>query len=405
MENNIVLPEDVIYLLDTLNKNGYEAYIVGGCVRDSILGRQPQDWDITTSALPEETKSLFPHTFDTGIQHGTITVVRNKVNYEITTYRLDGEYHDGRHPDAVQFTPDLKEDLLRRDFTMNAIAYHPKEGFQDPFSGREDIARELIRGVGVPAKRFQEDALRMLRCVRFAAQLGFAVEEETRTAMAENAALIEKISAERIHEELDKLWRSPYPEKLPLLLESGLLPHIDHLWAEQMGRLGEGLIPQLKAAPNTSACRWTLVLQNYREAEAKAFCKKLKFDNSTMKEIVLYLRHFHEETPQTAYGVRKLAGTLGEDITRRLFRMQAILHDKTAAQKAENLLDQVLAAGDCLNLKGLAVNGEELMAAGIPKGKHLGAVLNALLEDVLREPAHNEKNYLLQEAQKRKDEV
>lgn len=404
MENKIVLPEDVTFLLHTLNQNGYEAYIVGGCVRDSILGRQPQDWDITTSALPEETKSLFPHTFDTGIQHGTITVVQNKVNYEITTYRVDGEYHDGRHPDTVQFTPNLKEDLLRRDFTMNAIAYHPEEGFQDPFCGQEDIARGLIRGVGIPAKRFQEDALRMLRCVRFAAQLGFAVEEETRRAMMENAALIEKISAERIHEELDKLWRSPYPEKLPLLLESGLLPHIDALWAKRMDTFGESLIPQLKNAPNTSACRWTLVLQDYSEAEAKAFCKKLKFDNSTTKEIILYLRHLHEKSPQTAYGVRKLAGELGEDMARRLFRLQAILQEKSAARKAEGMLDEVLAAGDCTNLKALAVNGEELMAAGIPKGKLLGALLNALLEDVLREPSHNEKEYLLQEAQKRKDE-
>lgn len=404
MENKIVLPEDVTFLLRTLTQNGYEAYIVGGCVRDSILGRQPQDWDITTSALPEETKSLFPHTFDTGIQHGTITVVRNKVNYEITTYRVDGEYHDGRHPDSVRFTPNLREDLLRRDFTMNAIAYHPEEGFQDPFSGREDIARGLIRGVGVPAKRFQEDALRMLRCVRFAAQLGFAVEEETQNAMVENAALIEKISAERIHEELDKLWRSPYPEKLPLLLKSGLLPHIDRLWAERMEQLGEGLIPQLKQAPNTSACRWTLVLQAHNEKEVKDFCKKLKFDNSTMKEILLYLRHLHEDSPQTAYGVRKLAGEMGEEKARNLFRLQAILQEEAAARTVESLLDQAIAAGDCLNLKALAVNGEELMAAGIPKGKTLGLLLNALLDDVLREPSHNEKNYLLQEAQKRKDE-
>lgn len=404
MENKIVLPEDVTFLLHTLTQNGYEAYIVGGCVRDSILGRQPQDWDITTSALPEETKALFPHTFDTGIQHGTITVVRNKVNYEITTYRVDGEYHDGRHPDSVRFTPNLREDLLRRDFTMNAIAYHPEEGFQDPFSGREDIARGLIRGVGVPAKRFQEDALRMLRCVRFAAQLGFAVEEETRTAMAENAALIEKISAERIHEELDKLWRSPYPEKLPLLLESGLLPHIDRLWAKRMAQLGESLIPQLRQAPLTSACRWTLVLQAHNEKEVKDFCKKLKFDNSTMKEILLYLRHLHEDSPQTAYGVRKLAGEMGEEKARNLFRLQAILQEEAAARTAESLLDQAIAAEDCLNLKALAVNGEELMAAGIPKGKTLGLLLNALLDDVLREPSHNEKNYLLQEAQKRKDE-
>ena len=201
MTKHITLPEDVNALLQTLNNGGYEAYIVGGCVRDSILGRIPQDWDITTSALPEQTKALFPHTFDTGIQHGTITVVLNKTNYEITTYRIDGDYADGRHPDEVSFTSNLEEDLLRRDFTMNAIAYHPAEGFRDPFGGQEDISRSLIRGVGEPAKRFQEDALRMLRCVRFAAQLGFQVDDATYTALQENAALIEKISVERIHEE------------------------------------------------------------------------------------------------------------------------------------------------------------------------------------------------------------
>lgn len=403
MLKEISLPKDVAFLLETLNQNGYEAYIVGGCVRDSILGRQPQDWDITTSALPEQTKGLFPHTFDTGIQHGTITVVQNKVNYEITTYRVDGEYHDGRHPDAVCFTPNLEEDLLRRDFTMNAIAYHPHGGFQDPFGGREDIDAALIRGVGEPAKRFQEDALRMLRCVRFAAQLGFSVEEATNEAMRKNASLIEKISAERIHEELDKLWKSPYPEKLPLLLESGLLPHIDNLWAQRMEKRGKDLILQLKNAPKTSACRWTLVLQDYSEKEAKDFCKKLKFDNNTMKEIILYLRHLHEETPQTPYGVRKLAGEMGEEKTKNLFCLQAILHDAAAAAKAEAILHDVLCAKDCLNLKMLAVNGEELMAEGIPKGKALGNILNALLEDVLQHPQHNEKTYLLEEARKRKD--
>ena len=164
---NIAIPQDAVWILNKLNEGGHEAYIVGGCVRDSILGRMPQDWDITTSALPEETKTIFDHTFDTGIKHGTITVVLHHENYEVTTYRIDGEYADCRHPDEVSFTKKLNEDLLRRDFTMNAIAYHPKEGFRDPFHGQEDIAAGMIRGVGEPAKRFQEDALRMLRCVRF----------------------------------------------------------------------------------------------------------------------------------------------------------------------------------------------------------------------------------------------
>lgn len=398
MTKHITLPEDVNALLQTLNNGGYEAYIVGGCVRDSILGRIPQDWDITTSALPEQTKALFPHTFDTGIQHGTITVVLNKTNYEITTYRIDGDYADGRHPDEVSFTSNLEEDLLRRDFTMNAIAYHPVEGFRDPFGGQEDISRSLIRGVGEPAKRFQEDALRMLRCVRFAAQLGFQVDDATYTALQENAALIEKISVERIHEELDKLWKSPFPEKLSLLLSSGLLPHIDNLLDKRLTALGETLVPQLKAAPISAPLRWTLVLQSFTEAEAKTFCKKLKFDNATAKQIQTYLRHLSQPIPQTPYEVRKLAGILGVEPTENLFILQEILQDKAAVQAAREILGKVLSDGDCLNLKMLEMNGKALMDAGIPAGKAVGETLGLLLEDVLHQPEHNKREYLLEKA-------
>ncbi|WP_306530437.1 CCA tRNA nucleotidyltransferase [Anaerotignum lactatifermentans] len=400
MTKQITLPEDVNALLQTLNDGGYEAYIVGGCVRDSILGRIPQDWDITTSALPEQTKALFSHTFDTGIQHGTITVVLNKTNYEITTYRIDGDYADGRHPDEVSFTSNLEEDLLRRDFTMNAIAYHPAVGFRDPFGGQEDISRSLIRGVGEPAKRFQEDALRMLRCVRFAAQLGFQVDDATYTALQENAALIEKISVERIHEELDKLWKSPFPEKLSLLLESGLLPHIDGLLDKRLTALGETLVPQLKAAPVSAPLRWTLVLQSFTEAEAKTFCKKLKFDNATAKQIQTYLRHLSQPIPQTPYEVRKLAGILGVELTENLFILQEILQDKAAVQTAREIFGKVLADGDCLNLKMLEMDGKALMDAGIPAGKAVGETLGLLLEDVLHEPEHNKREYLLEKALK-----
>ena len=398
MTKHITLPEDVNALLQTLNNGGYEAYIVGGCVRDSILGRIPQDWDITTSALPEQTKALFPHTFDTGIQHGTITVVLNKTNYEITTYRIDGDYADGRHPDEVSFTSNLEEDLLRRDFTMNDIAYHPAEGFRDPFGGQEDISRSLIRGVGEPAKRFQEDALRMLRCVRFAAQLGFQVDDATYTALQENAALIEKISVERIHEELDKLWKSPFPEKLSLLLSSGLLPHIDNLLDKRLTALGETLVPQLKAAPVSAPLRWTLVLQSFTEAEAKTFCKKLKFDNATAKQIQTYLQHLSQPIPQTPYEVRKLAGILGVELTENLFILQEILQDKAAVQTAREILEKVLADGDCLNLKMLEMDGKALMDAGIPAGKAVGETLGLLLEDVLHQPEHNKREYLLEKA-------
>lgn len=405
MSKTITMPPDVAALLHTLNQNGYEAYIVGGCVRDAILSRVPQDWDITTSALPEQTKALFAHTFDTGIQHGTITVVVNHVNYEVTTYRIDGAYEDGRHPTEVSFTPNLEEDLLRRDFTMNAIAYHPQEGFRDPFCGQEDIARQCIRGVGAPAKRFQEDALRMLRCVRFAAQLGFWVEEETYHALQENAVLIEKISVERIHEELDKLWCAQYLEKLPLLAESGLLPYIDAVFAERFCAHVPERITQLQRLPNTPVLRWTTVLQEYTPDEAKVFCKKLKFDNNTMKQIMTLLSYIWKKTPETPTEVRTIAGVLGLELLDALFTLQEVLCDAQAVANARILLQEVLAHGDCLNLKMLEVDGKMLKEAGIPAGKTLGILLGRLLEDVLEHPAHNNQEYLLSLAAELQKEI
>ncbi len=391
----ITMPQDVTTILRTLNENGYEAYIVGGCVRDAILSRVPQDWDITTSALPKQTKALFAHTFDTGIQHGTITVVLHHVNYEVTTYRIDGTYEDGRHPTQVCFTPNLEEDLLRRDFTMNAIAYHPQEGFQDPFHGQEDIQRMCIRGVGVPEKRFQEDALRMLRCVRFAAQLGFWVEAETFRALQDNAALIEKISVERIHEELDKLWCAPHLQKLPLLAQSGLLPHIDTIFAERVCAHVSERAAQLIQLPAIPVLRWTTVLQEYTPQEAKVFCKKLKFDNNTLKQITTLLSHLWEKTPATPTEVRTVAGVLGLELLELLFVLQEVLCDAQAVEKAREILKEVLERGDCLNLKMLAVDGKMLKEAGIPAGKTLGILLGQLLQDVLEHPEHNDRAYLL----------
>ena len=251
---NIAIPQDAVWILNKLNEGGHEAYIVGGCVRDSILGRMPQDWDITTSALPEETKTIFDHTFDTGIKHGTITVVL---------------HHESR------------------DFTMNAIAYHPKEGFRDPFHGQEDIAAGIIRGVGEPAKRFQEDALRMLRCVRFSAQLGFAIDPETWAALCANTALIQKISAERIREELQKLWLAPFANKMPLLWESGLLAQIDATLSASLIANSQTLLEEISLCPKDSILRWCIVLQHYPIGEVKGFLRGMRLDNHSIKRISL----------------------------------------------------------------------------------------------------------------------
>ena len=298
---NIAIPQDAVWILNKLNEGGHEAYIVGGCVRDSILGRIPQDWDITTSALPEETKTIFDHTFDTGIKHGTITVVLHHENYEVTTYRIDGEYADCRHPDEVSFTKKLNEDLLRRDFTMNAIAYHPKEGFRDPFHGQEDIAAGIIRGVGEPARRFQEDALRMLRCVRFSAQLGFAIDPETWAALCANTALIQKISAERIREELQKLWLAPFANKMPLLWESGLLAQIDATLSASLIANSQTLLEEISLCPKDNILRWCIVLQHYPIGEVKGFLKGMRLDNHSLKRISLLLEELSADLPTEPY--------------------------------------------------------------------------------------------------------
>jgi tRNA nucleotidyltransferase (CCA-adding enzyme) len=392
------LPEDVQYILKTLNQEGHEAYIVGGCVRDTILHTSPKDWDITTSAQPEQTKSLFPRTFDTGIQHGTVTVVLNHTNYEVTTYRIEGAYEDCRRPTSVAFTKSLEEDLLRRDFTMNAIAYHPQEGYQDPFHGMEDIQRKTIRGVGTPALRFQEDALRMLRCVRFAAQLGFNVENETYTALCENKALIQKISVERIHDEMEKLWLCTYYEKMPLLWESGLLSQIDPLLASRITEHGTSLLEQLRQAPKDATLRWAIVLQDYSIQEARAFLRKLKFDNDSLRRICLLVEHLKQVLPTDGYPLRALAGKLGIEALQQLLLLQELLQPTSSFAKTAECLAKILTNGDCLTLKQLAVDGRMLMEIGVPKGKALGELLATLLDFVHQNPQRNQKQILLDKA-------
>ena len=222
MNCTINIPETIKTIIDTLYDNGFEAYAVGWCIRDSLLGRSPHDWDVTTSASPEDVKRIFRRTVDTGIAHGTVPVLMGKEGVEITTYRLDGKYEDNRHPSEVTFTKDLKEDLKRRDFTVNAIAYNDHTGIVDPFGGMDDLHSRIIRCVGEPAERFLEDGLRIMRAVRFSAQLGFEIEERTKAAIAGHARLLSNISAERIASELIKLLTSDSPELIRLAFELGL---------------------------------------------------------------------------------------------------------------------------------------------------------------------------------------
>lgn len=391
---NIMIPQDVVWILNKLNEGGHEAYIVGGCVRDSIFGRVPQDWDITTSALPEETKAFFNHTFDTGIKHGTITVVLHHENYEVTTYRIDGEYADCRHPDEVSFTKKLTEDLLRRDFTMNAIAYHPREGFRDPFHGQKDIAAGIIRGVGEPAKRFQEDALRMLRCVRFAAQLGFQIESETWTALCTNTVLIQKISVERIREELQKLWLAPFTNKMPLLWESGLLAQIDAPLSSDLVAHSQTLLEELSLCQKDIILRWCIVLQHYPIGEVKGFLKRMRLDNHSLRQIALLLEELPADLPTEPYPLRKKLSIIGQEAVEQLLLLQSIIRPSSPHTKTKATLEKVLTAGDCISLKTLAVTGNDLIALGVPRGKILGSILSRLFDIVLEEPEKNTRKTL-----------
>ena len=395
-----VLPQDVITILETLNQGGFEAYIVGGCVRDCILDREPQDWDITTSAEPEEVKAAFFHTCDTGIKHGTVTVVLNKNNYEVTTYRIESDYDDCRHPNEVFFTKNLKDDLLRRDFTMNAIAYHPLDGFRDYFDGMGDIKKGIIRGVGEASERFQEDALRMLRALRFSAQLGFTIEEKTYAALKENAKLIQKVSVERIRVELEKLLQGAFTERIALLWESGLLAEVYPLLNEQMKEHKKTVLAQMKEAPRDMVVRWTLLLQYMTEKEARQFLKYLKFDNCTLRAVTLLIKNLKEELPSDPYGLRKKAYEIGVTPLEQLLEVKKRINPKGNSTELQRTWKGILERGDCITLKELHITGGDVIAMGMEKGKKIGEILEVLLDMVHREPEKNDAVLLRQYVKK-----
>lgn len=449
------MPEKVKYIIDILMKNGYEAYAVGGCVRDSILDRVPQDWDITTSAKPEQVKALFHRTIDTGIQHGTVTIMLDKEGFEVTTYRIDGEYEDSRHPKSIAFTSKLEEDLKRRDFTINAMAYNLTEGLVDIFGGMEDLGQEMIRCVGNPRERFAEDALRILRAVRFAAQLGFSIEPHTQEAIVEMAPTLKNISAERIRVELDKLLTSRHPQLMRTASESGIckvvLPELDRMLLQEQHNphhiynVGEHCIQAvqlLNEAYETtpeydkkihSILAWTMLLHDagkpdcytvdeegvghfYGHEEkgaeiAKRILKRLKFDNYTLETVVRLIKWHDYRFEKQEAAVRKAASRIGTDIMELLFTVQKfdILAQNPATHEEKLFrLEQIRALytgicekQQCLSLKSLAVNGTDLIEAGFEKGKQLGEILAFLLEKVLEEPDLNEKQILLELAKRR----
>ncbi|MBE5872680.1 MAG: CCA tRNA nucleotidyltransferase [Lachnospiraceae bacterium] len=437
----IRLPEQVKNIIETIEAAGFEAYAVGGCVRDSLLGRIPNDWDITTSARPQEVKALFERTIDTGLIHGTVTVMLDHVGYEVTTYRIDGEYEDCRHPKEVSFTSNLSEDLKRRDFTINAMAYNERSGLVDIFEGMEDIRRKTIRAVGEPMERFSEDALRMMRAVRFAAQLDYQIDEETKQAILRLAPTLSKISAERIQTELVKLLTSPHPELFRILYETQItaviLPEFDA--AMQTGQnnphhcysVGEHILHSISGIgdkeEHLKVLRLTMLCHDLGKAQTKTtdsdgvdhfhghaavsadmaenILKRLKFDNDTVnkvRKLVFYHDYRIEPCKKT---VRRAIHKIGEELFPLLLLVERAdllaQSEYQRAQKCERLkmlqilYREILEEKQCLSLKDLAVKGVDLIGAGVMPGREIGAILERMLERVLDEPDKNEKDYLL----------
>ena len=442
----IILPDDVKYIIKALESAGFEGFAVGGCVRDSILGKTPNDWDITTNAKPETVKKLFGHTIDTGLAHGTVTVMRGKTGYEVTTYRVDGKYTDGRHPDSVSFALNLEDDLSRRDFTVNAMAYNESKGLVDLFGGMDDIQKKIIRCVGVPRERFGEDALRMLRALRFSATLGFEVEKDTFDAIKELSHTLEKISAERIYTELIKLLTSDSPQKIRDCYLTGLtkvfMPEYDTIVGVPQNNphhcfdVEEHTLKVMENVPSEKVIRLAALFhdmgkpachtvdekgidhfhghQAVSEELSKKILKRLKCDNDTISKVSLLVFYHDVRTEAERRPVRRLINRIGAENIESLLMLQTadtlaqsdyMREDKLKRIEELRVLAQEIAdKGEAVNLKGLAVDGNDLKKIGFKPGRTLGAALKTLLEQVLDEPELNNRDYLLKEAVRLLDE-
>lgn len=387
------LPPKVVRILNVLQNHGYEAFAVGGCVRDTVLGRVPDDWDITTSAHPQEVKRLFVRTVDTGLAHGTVTVLLGEDSYEVTTYRIDGAYEDHRHPSQVQFSAELAEDLRRRDFTINAMAYNQEQGLVDLFGGMQDLQRKRICCVGDAYERFQEDALRILRAVRFSAQLGFSIESDTEKALRELAQSLSYVSEERIQAELVKLLLSAHPDYVLRLFDTGIASVI----LPEMEASEETAHSLYKIFPEKSL-RLALFLHSLGEKKAGVLLRRLKFDNHTIDTVRRLVRWYDYPIASDPVAVRRAAAKIGANLFPMVLQMQEVNRDISAVRA---VWEEIERQGQCISLKSLAVSGNDLIALGVKPGKEIGKLLNELLEEVLEKPEHNTKEYLL-ESVKRK---
>lgn len=439
----ISIPTYVGRVLEELHKGAHEAYVVGGCVRDSLLGREPADWDVTTSALPEETLEVFAKAgfrlFETGLKHGTVTVISDGRPVEVTTYRVDGDYSDNRHPDEVRFTRCLAEDLCRRDFTINAMAYRPEEGLRDLYSGQADLRRGLIRCVGVPDLRFHEDALRILRALRFSSQLGFPVEEQTAAALRRNRELLQNIAAERLCQELLKLLCGKdvrrvlleYPEVLAQVIPE-LAPMVGF---QQHNRyhaydVYEHTARCVEAAPPQPVVRLTVLLHDVGKpscftmdaegvghfyghqaagaAMVRGILERLRLPARTVEAVERLVTYHDVQIEPRENRIRRWLNRLGEEEFRWLLEVKRAdilgqnpaLKDRVGEiEELSRLTDKVIAEKQCFSLKDLQVNGHDLMALGLYPGKKLGDTLQALLEEVLEGRCPNQREELLKRAE------
>ena len=393
----IRMDEGAAELLDTLHRAGYAAYVVGGCVRDSLLGLTPHDWDLCTSALPQQVMELFgaQRCIPTGLQHGTVTVKQSGALYEITTFRTEGTYTDGRHPDEVHFVPDVREDLARRDLTINAMAYNEKEGLVDPFGGQADLQSGIVRAVGVPRQRFTEDALRILRLYRFAARFGFAIDPPTAQAAQELCAHLDCVSVERIEEELAKLLSAPAPAAY--LDKKILLVILPELSSEALAA-AKPVVDACPAGAENLPIRLAALLLSLGEDGIRRTLKRLRCSNALIEEAAVLVREAVPGVPVSLnIYARRLLGKYNLCTVRRIAALGTALQPERAADFAalSELAEQLDADSVCCRVSQLAVNGRDLMAVGVPAGPGIRKILEALLDGVIREEYPNERQALL----------
>ncbi|NLX63439.1 MAG: CCA tRNA nucleotidyltransferase [Clostridiaceae bacterium] len=388
----ISLPKNIADIIAIINDSGFKAHIVGGCVRDIIIGKTPTDWDITTNASPQVIKSLFPKTVDTGIKHGTVTVIQDGIPVEVTTWRKETGYSDHRHPDSIRPADSLEDDLSRRDFTMNAIAYHPEEGLTDPFGGFKDINNKIIRCVGNPYKRFSEDALRMLRAIRFSAQLDFNIDDYTKEAVAKLSPDLVHVSKERIQAELNRILESQSPARISLLWETGLFRAI-FPYIENLPPIWSALAIQFVSSPNQRFVLLALLFHfsfdTHKQEKAEELLTSLKYDNETKRNVTAYLKCLESSGPASPRNIRKTVTEFGVSVTADVYKVRGIINPH------ENINNDIIKTIFEMSPVELSLSGLDLKNAGYT-GKEIKDMLSILSLCVFEKPELNDRQTLLE---------